>query len=98
MAAPNLDRFRRALDQFKASLSPSLAAQFSICSLQDVRDVILDIQQKQGQEGKLRNMRRLGAFIEALEQFGKILDLFVNANEFVCFVWVCDTRNNNLKS
>lgn len=27
-------------------------------------------------------------FIEAMDQLGKSIEVFVNANEFVCFVWV----------
>ena len=90
MAGPNPDSFRRALDKFKTSISPVLAKEFSACSLKDVRKAILDIQQKQGQEGKLRYMRRLEAFVEAMEQFSKVLDLFVNVNDLVCFIWVSD--------
>ncbi|RYP79052.1 hypothetical protein DL771_000030 [Monosporascus sp. 5C6A] len=87
MTGLNPDSFERALNTFKQSLSPSLARQFSDCKLEDVKDVIRGIQQKQGKEGRLRDMRRLGAFIEAIEQFGKVVEVFVNANEFVCFIW-----------
>lgn len=88
MATFNPDSFQRALDRFKRSLSPSLAEEFSVCSLLDVRNTIRDIQQKQSEEGKLRYMRRLMAFIEAMEQFGKVIEVFVNVNVFVGFVWV----------
>ncbi|XP_044715654.1 zinc finger protein [Hirsutella rhossiliensis] len=87
MPAPNPDSFERALVKFKASLSPSLAQQFSVCTLQDVRQVVRDIQLKQGREGKLRYMRRLEAFVEAMEQLGQVMEVFLNANVFVCFIW-----------
>lgn len=90
MTAPRTDSFERALNAFKKSLSPALIKQFSICTLQDVKVVIRDIQQKEGlaQDGRLRNMARLGAFIEAMDEFGKIVEIFLNANQFVCFIWV----------
>jgi hypothetical protein len=88
MAGPNADSFQRALNKFKESLSPGLIDQFSMCTLQDVRDICRDIQQQQGPEGKLRHMRRLESFIEAMEQFGKVIEVFVNVNDVVCFVWV----------
>jgi len=88
MTALSHDRFLSALDRFKAGIAPNLAAEFSICSIQDVRSSIRDIQRKQGSEGKLRYMRRLEAFVEAMQQFSKVLDLFVNVNDLFCFIWV----------
>ncbi|KAI4866834.1 hypothetical protein F4820DRAFT_457366 [Hypoxylon rubiginosum] len=87
MAGPNVDAFQRALERFKQSISPGIAYQFSLCTLEDVRNACGDIQKRHGQEGKLRNMRRLQAFIEAMDQLGKVVEVFVNANEFVCFIW-----------
>ncbi|KAI0897380.1 WD40 repeat-like protein [Annulohypoxylon nitens] len=87
MAGPSTDSFQRALNQFKRSIPPDLANQFSICTLQDVHNFCRHIQLEHGREGKLRNMRRVGAFIEAMEQLGQVIELFVNVNEIVCFVW-----------
>ncbi|KAK4466013.1 hypothetical protein QBC42DRAFT_335816 [Cladorrhinum samala] len=87
MAGPSDDAFARARSKFTKSIGPHLAQQFSGCTLKDVRDAIRDIQREHGEEDNLRNMRRLSAFIEAMEQFGKVVDVFLNASEFVCFVW-----------
>ncbi|KAF3058704.1 hypothetical protein GL218_05334 [Daldinia childiae] len=87
MTGPNRDNFQRALNRFKQSLSPDLTNEFSICSLSDVQQVCKEIQQRHGSERKLRYMGRLRGFIEAMEQFGKVIDIFVNASEFVCFIW-----------
>ncbi|KAI0099457.1 WD40 repeat-like protein [Daldinia grandis] len=87
MAKPNAESFQRALDRFKQSISPDLAKDFSICSLSHVQQVCKEIQQKHGNEGKLRYMGRLRGFIEAMEQFGKVIEIFVNASEIVCFIW-----------
>ncbi|KAF3765675.1 hypothetical protein M406DRAFT_289896 [Cryphonectria parasitica EP155] len=87
MAGLNADSFERALRKFKQNLSPSLVRKFSICKLEDVKQTIRDIQDQQGKAGRLRNMRRLDEFIEAMNQFGGVIDVFVNANQFVCFVW-----------
>ncbi|KAI1641602.1 uncharacterized protein F4817DRAFT_355288 [Daldinia loculata] len=87
MAKPNADSFQRALNRFKQSISPDLAKEFSMCSLSHVQQVCKEIQQKHGSEGKLRYMGRLRGFIEAMEQLGKVIEVFVNASEFVCFIW-----------
>ncbi|CAM1509838.1 Fc.00g001730.m01.CDS01 [Cosmosporella sp. VM-42] len=87
MGGPNADSFQRALKKFKQSLSQDLINQFSISTLQDVRQVCHDIQQEHGNEGKLRNMRRLEGFIEAMEHLGKVMEVFLNVHELVCFIW-----------
>lgn len=88
MSGPNPDAFQRALKKFKASLDPNLQAQFSQTSLSDVYFTIRDIQDKQAKAGEQRDIRRLQAFIEAMDQFGKVIEVFLNANEILCFVWV----------
>ncbi|KAH6958961.1 hypothetical protein DER45DRAFT_613462 [Fusarium avenaceum] len=91
MSGPNPDAFQRALKKFKASLDPNLQAQFSQTSLSDVYSTIRDIQDKQATASEQRDIRRLQAFIEAMDQFGKVIEIFLNANEILCFVWVTST-------
>lgn len=91
MTGPNPDSFQRALERFKKSLarnSPELIGQFSMASLQDVKRVCLEIQDQQGRDGCLRRMRRIEGFIEAMDQLGKTMEIFLNVNELVCFIWV----------
>ncbi|KAI0907154.1 WD40 repeat-like protein [Ustulina deusta] len=91
MAGPRPDSFQKALTRFKNTLDPSLVNEFSVCNLRDVRDVCQDIQNTHGREGRLRYMERIKAFIEAMEQFGKVIELFVNVSEIVCFIWIART-------
>lgn len=91
MAGPSPERFQRALTNFKRSLStrsPELLNQFSFSSLQDLQTACHDIQSEMGQNGCLRRMRRVQGFIEAMEQLGQSIEVFVNANDLVCFIWV----------
>lgn len=88
MAGPNLEAFERALSRFRRTLPSKRSREFSICTVEDVRQEIRKIQNEQGAQGKLRYLSRVGGFIEAMEQLGAVLDLFVNANELVCFIWV----------
>ncbi|GAW21807.1 hypothetical protein ANO14919_113320 [Xylariales sp. No.14919] len=88
MAGARPDSFERALKRFKDALDTKIVKEFSICTLDDVETVCRDIQNKHGLEGKLRYMGRLRGFIEAMEQFGKVIEVFTNATEFVCFIWV----------
>jgi len=88
MSGPNPEAFGRALIKFKKTLPASRVREFSDCTVEDVHQAIREIQDEQGPQGKLRYLGRLGAFVEAMEQFGTVLEVFVNANELVCFIWV----------
>ncbi|KAI1740463.1 WD40 repeat-like protein [Xylaria scruposa] len=87
MTGPRPDRFQKALEHFKETLPPNVVDKLSVCKLDDVLNICRNIQKVHGLEGKLRHMRRLEPFIEAMEQFGKVVEQFVNANEIVCFIW-----------
>ncbi|KAI0186162.1 hypothetical protein EV127DRAFT_188087 [Xylaria flabelliformis] len=87
MTGPRPDRFQKALEHFKQTLPPNLVDKLSVCTLDDVRDICCNIQKEHGLERKLRHMRRLEPFVEAMEQFGKVIEPFTNVNEIVCFIW-----------
>ena len=90
MAATGNDRgFERALARFRSHLSPAEQEEFSITSLADVQETIAHIQEVQGSKKKMRNLTRIKAFLEAMEQYGKIVEVFLNASDILAFVWVC---------
>lgn len=95
MSGPSADSFQRALRSFKQSISqqtPELLSKFEIGSLDDLQNHCMQIQNKMGQNGEMRRMRRLQGFIEAMSQLGQSIEVFVNANELVCFIWVGFSR------
>ena len=79
--------FNRALKRFKDHLSPAEQDEFGGTSLKDVQKTIDRIQQTQGSERKMRNLTRIKAFLEAMDQYGKVVEVFVNVN-VIAFVWV----------
>ncbi|KAI0188850.1 WD40 repeat-like protein [Astrocystis sublimbata] len=87
MSAPRQDSFQKALRGFKQTLPPNLINEFSVATLDDVRGICQDIQHEHGQQGTLRHMRRLSAFIEGMEQLGKVIEVYTNTSEIVCFIW-----------
>lgn len=80
--------FRRALERFKAHLSPAERDEFGVVSLEDVQNTIAHIQQTQGSERTMRNFTRIKGFLEAMEQYGKVVEVFVNVSDIIAFVWV----------
>ena len=81
------DIFDTALSNFKKRLSKEEEEHFQIVKLVDVRQTALRIQREQEQFKTMMNMARLESFLEAMEQFGKVIEVFVNASVFVAFVW-----------
>ena len=84
----NSGAFQRALARFKSHLSPEEQEKFGVTSLQDVQETIAQIQSAQGSKRRMRNLTRLRGFIEAMEQHGKIVEVFLNVSEIIAFVWV----------
>lgn len=79
----------KVLSRFKGSLSEKDKTDFQFTSLGDVYKVIDMIQKQQEKNKTLRNLNRLRPFLDAMGQFGKVLDTFANSSQYVAFVWVC---------
>jgi hypothetical protein len=88
MTSPNPDTFRRALANFKAHLSLDEEEDFRLTSLKDLKLTIDKIQKKQASEKKMKNLRRLSLFLGGMEEFGKIIEVFLNSSNFVAYIWV----------
>ncbi|KAL8376884.1 hypothetical protein RB595_007830 [Gaeumannomyces hyphopodioides] len=80
--------FQKALDSFMQDLTPSQKSQFKMTTSEDLKRSILDLQYTQSQKrGGMVNMRKIEGFIGAMEQFGKVVEVFANTSEIVAFVW-----------
>ncbi|TDZ28858.1 hypothetical protein C8035_v003821 [Colletotrichum spinosum] len=79
--------FERAAERFKESLRKKLADDFAITTLESLKNEIKSIQKEHGAQGKLRNIQRASKFVEAAAQLGQVIEVFVNASEFVWFIW-----------
>jgi hypothetical protein len=80
--------FGRILTDFKSSLAEEHKNDFEFSSLEDLQTAIDDIQKKQASDKKMRNLTRLRPYLEAMAQYGKVIEVFLNASNFVAFVWV----------
>lgn len=93
MASPSTSAaaaFQKALDEFKATagLSQDEIRNFQSTSLEDLKLQMSVIQNDQRKSKKLCYMKRLEPFLNALEQYGKIIEVFLNVADFLAFVWV----------
>lgn len=80
--------FQLGLQKFKASLSDKEKREFGVTTLEDLKVTIETIQQKQRSERKLRAMSKLGRFLEGMQEYDKIVAVFLNTSEILAFVWV----------
>jgi hypothetical protein len=81
--------FQRVLQQFKDEhLNGSEREQFQFINIADFKSSMKEIQDEQASKARMRNMSRLRKFLEGMEQFEKLIEIFLNVSEFVAFVWV----------
>ncbi|KAM0431863.1 hypothetical protein ACHAPT_005115 [Fusarium lateritium] len=82
-----LNGFQRALKDFESRLKPSEKAKFKATTLDDLKVTILAIQSEQRARKKTMHMARIMSFLEAMEQFGKVIEVFLNVADMLAFVW-----------
>lgn len=84
--------FQKALDDFKSDLSQAEQDEITYTTLPALKKCILSIQNKHAKNNK--NLTRLLRFLELMEQYSKVIEVFLNTSAILCFVWVsmsCDT-------
>lgn len=90
--------FQKALENFKKDLTVQQRREFAISTLQDVKDEVVKIQNQHGSAKKLRGMSRMSKFLEAMQQLEQVVSVFLNASEFVAFIWVSATATSELRA
>ena|SRR6266536_6115727 len=83
-----LGEFTRVLTRFTDCLTEEQENDFKFSTLEDLQAAIFAIQKKQASEKRMRNLTRLRSFLEAMEQYGTIIEVFLNTSQFIAFIWV----------
>ncbi len=84
----HLGLFSLHLQSFVETLTDEQKNEFEFSTLEDFQAAIFAIQNRQSSVRKMRNLTRLKCFLEAMDQYAKVIEVFVNASELVCFIWV----------
>jgi hypothetical protein len=79
--------FERALNSFQARLTSSERAQFEVATLDDLKVTILAIQAEQRSRKEMMHLGRIESFLEAMERFGKVIEVFLNTTNMLAYVW-----------
>lgn len=84
---PSSGKVRDALRKFKARLLGPELTDFQYTTVEDLRREMRRIQTDQESRRDMVNMRRMEGCIEAMNHFGKVIEVFLNVEEAVAFVW-----------
>ncbi|KAJ6002782.1 hypothetical protein N7451_005329 [Penicillium sp. IBT 35674x] len=87
MATNNSSFFQHVLASFKSQLEPDLLSQFGMTSIRDLKREVLAIQRKHELGRRQQSMYRLNVFIAAMEQYGTVIEVFLNVSNILAFVW-----------
>ena len=88
---------QRALTRFEAGLSGQQRRYFQNCTtLNDVEKAISDIQTRLGPRRRLLYMKRVEKFLEAMAQLDQVVNVYLNVDRMVAFIWV-SRRGPNVK-
>jgi hypothetical protein len=81
------DSFQKAFTSFSSRLTKKELEDFKFSSINDVRVAVMAIQEEQGRRKKMMNLTRIQKFLEAMDQYGKVIEVFLNASSMLCFIW-----------
>lgn len=77
---------RRLLSQ--RDLTAAERAEFQFATIDELLTAIENIQEEQAKKRKLRNLMRIRPFLASMEEYGKVIEVFLNASNILAFVWV----------
>lgn len=80
--------FETALAEFQSEITPKDKHKFVNTTYGHVKAEIEGIQTKLMRQRRGKHLMRLKSFLEAIDQFGKVLEVFGNASLLVAFIWV----------
>ena len=69
-------------------LTPAEHQDFQFTSLDDLLCVVENIQRKQVMNKSLQCLIKIKPFLESMEQYGKVIEVFLNVTNLLAFVWV----------
>ncbi|KAF5584159.1 heterokaryon incompatibility protein het-E-1 [Fusarium pseudoanthophilum] len=87
MATNQQTSFERSLDLFRRELSDDQIKRINGVNQKTVTDTIQEIQGKLGRRDGLCKLTRIQRFLHAMEHIEKLVTIFVNASDFVAFIW-----------
>ena len=88
MACTNNLTIEKAFDKLKGSLSPQDAQDFLSTTLKDVWSAAVAIEQDQAARKAMKNVRRIQPFLNTMESYSRVIEVFCQGYPPMAFVWV----------
>jgi hypothetical protein len=85
--ATKSDALDAAVRRFRARLTGTDLTTFRSTTYEGLCHEILRIQYEQEQSKSMVNLGRIQSFLEAMDQFSKTIEIFLNVSDAVAFVW-----------
>ncbi|KAF2686439.1 ankyrin [Lentithecium fluviatile CBS 122367] len=79
--------FNRVLTEFQQELSMDEVDDFNFITADDLKKAVHQLQEEQKSKKRMQNLRRISAFLEAMDQFDKVIQVFLNTTNYLGFVW-----------
>jgi hypothetical protein len=89
---PLESRFQQSLEEFKKTLSQDDIHDFTFTTLDDLKKLVLQIQRDQATSSHMKNLKRIAPFLEAIDQYDKIVQIFLNCTNYIAFIWASNYR------
>ncbi|KAF5265987.1 hypothetical protein FOXYS1_3183 [Fusarium oxysporum] len=87
MASNQQTSFERSLDLFRQELSDDQIKQMDGVNQETLKDTIQATQNLLGRRNDLCKLSRVQRFLHAMEHVEKLVAIFLNASDFVAFIW-----------
>lgn len=95
LMAPPLDasdnvssNFKLVLPRFRLTLTPAEVDDFAFTRLEDVESALAEVQAQQARQKRYRCASRISIFLQAMKDYGAVVETFLNISNYVAFVWV----------
>ncbi|KAK5215941.1 hypothetical protein LTR47_009475 [Exophiala xenobiotica] len=73
--------------RLQAGLTPQELDELETTTLEDLQKALATMQTKQQHTKKLMYLKRLQPFLDAMEQYSTVINIFVNTSNLLAFVW-----------
>lgn len=82
-----LEKAQKELSKFRARLTGPQLQQIPHTTFENLQQEIRLIQEVQENERKMMNLSRIQSFLEAMHNFGKVIEVFLNVTDALAFIW-----------
>lgn len=99
MAELDSSAFSQVLSAFRRRLSAQDIHDFQSTTFEDLKEEINRIQTVQAQRRGFRNLNKVRPFVNGIEQYSKVIEVFANAKpDIMAFIWVCKLQSETIST